>query len=57
MNHFPVKIVFPQFILYIVLTEIVIINYVAKELQLLFLKQFLALNVDLTLNIFKNVYG
>jgi hypothetical protein len=40
MNLFPAKILPPKFTLYIVLTEIFILNYVAEKLLLLFLKQF-----------------
>jgi hypothetical protein len=47
----------PKFMLYIVLTEIILVNYVSEDILLLFLKQFFALNLDPTLNIFKTVSG
>lgn len=53
----PAEVFSPEFITYIILTEVVILNYMAEELYLMFLMQILALNVDPTLTIFKNVYG
>jgi hypothetical protein len=42
--------------MYIAVIETVVLNYIAEDLPLLFLKQFFALNIDPTFNTIKIVY-